>query len=285
MAIYLKEFILPNDDIEYRIILGEKRTIHNSHYPLGIFPAMGLNNIQFEPITCFYGENGAGKSTLLNIIANKLNAKRRNEVNNSSFFNTYLDNTEFSGNLCDLFEIKYIGSTDVFDYLLDIEAINSNVSRKKEEISKEYLYYKRNSASDFINEYDELKRKVDANSLTMSSYVRKRLGVNNIISMSNGETALTFFEREINHDGIYLIDEPENSLSIESQIKLKDFILDSMRFYNCQFIIATHSPILLSLNGAIIYDLDMDGCTVKKWTELKNVKKLFQFFMDNLNQF
>lgn len=50
----------------------------------------------------------------------------------------------------------------------------------------------------------------------MSKFVRERLGNNNIIEWSNGESALMFWEREIKEDSIYILDEPENSLSAEN---------------------------------------------------------------------
>ena len=81
----------------------------------------------------------------------------------------------------------------------------------------------------------------------MSKFVRNRLVNNTIVEQSNGESALLFWEKEIVEDGLYILDEPENSLSAENQLKLKTFIEDSVRFYNCQFIISTHSPFLLAL--------------------------------------
>ena len=77
---------------------------------------------------------------------------------------------------------------------------------------------------------------------------------------------------------MYILDEPENSLSPEKQIKLTEFLIDSARFYNCQFVIATHSPFILSMKGAKIYDLDEDRVDVKKWTELENVRTYYEFF-------
>ena len=80
-------------------------------------------------------------------------------------------------------------------------------------------------------------------------------------------------------------DEPENSLSAENQIKLKKFIEDSTRFYNCQFIISTHSPFLLNLLEAKIYDLDSNPVETKKWTELNNVKIYHEFFKEHESEF
>ena len=67
--------------------------------------------------------------------------------------------------------------------------------------------------------------------------------------------------------------------------ELKTFIEESARFYNCQFIIATHSPFLLALNDAKIYDLDCVPVKTKKWTELENVKVYNQFFKEHSDEF
>ena len=53
----------------------------------------------------------------------------------------------------------------------------------------------------------------------------------------------------------------------------------------CQFVIATHSPFLLGMNGAKIYDLDTEGVPVRKWTELENVREYFDFFQARKGEF
>ena len=103
--------------------------------------------------------------------------------------------------------------------------------------------------------------------------------------MSNGETAYYYFTRQIEENALYLLDEPENSLSATLQNKLRQFIEDSARFYNCQFIIATHSPFLLSMKGAKVYDLDSTPVEAKKWTELENVRIYHEFFEEHRDEF
>lgn len=283
--IYLQSFKLLDEDAEYNIArFREKRRIFNNYYPLGIFLDKMLLNIEFNNITIFYGGNGSGKTTLLNIIACKLDAIRKNAINKGSFFDLYVEECTYELNLIEPNEIKFISSDDVFDSLLDIRAINAHVNRKKSELSKEWLEKKYNTEID-INDYDELKKHVDARKKTMSSYIRDRLGNNNIAEQSNGESALMFWEKEITENSIYILDEPENSLSAENQLKLKKFIEDSARFYNCQFIISTHSPFLLSLDGAKIYDLDEVPTMTKNWTELPNVKLFYEFFKDHDEEF
>ncbi|MBP3870142.1 MAG: AAA family ATPase, partial [Faecalicoccus sp.] len=83
--LYLKSLELPNDREEYDMILY-KKNIHNTLYPLNIFPQKELEHIDFEPITIFYGGNGSGKTTLLNIIGDTIQASRRKNENRSDLF-------------------------------------------------------------------------------------------------------------------------------------------------------------------------------------------------------
>ena len=135
-----------------------------------------------------------------------------------------------------------------------------------------------------LDDYDQLKKIVDARSKSQSKYVRDSIG-SNIIEHSNGESALRYFSEKIKDNGLYLLDEPENSLSPQRQKELLEFIQNSSRFFGCQFIIATHSPFLLAPRGARIYDLDENPVDIKKWTELEGVKTYFDFFDDHRDEF
>ena len=81
------------------------------------------------------------------------------------------------------------------------------------------------------------------------------------------------------------MDEPENSLSPERQQELLKFLEDSSRFFGCQFVVATHSPFLLSMKGAKIYDMDEEVVDVKRWSELKNVRAYYDFFKKHEREF
>ena len=85
MKKYLYEFTLPTIEKE------ELTTNTPSSYPFGIFPYKNLHQINFEPITIFYGSNGSGKSTLLNIIAAKLGFARTSNFNKTQLFERYLE--------------------------------------------------------------------------------------------------------------------------------------------------------------------------------------------------
>lgn len=283
--IYLKSFELLNENREHGLFDIERRRIFNNYYPIGIFTNKELEEIKFDRITIFYGGNGSGKTTLLNIISEKLESIRKSKIDKGSYFDLYVDKCSYEMSFEEPMEIKTITSDDVFDYLLDVRSINSNVNRRKERLSREYMEAKFSSKNSSFDNYEEVKNAYDSKTKSMSRYVRDRLGNNNIVEQSNGESALLFWEREIKEDSIYILDEPENSLSAENQIKLKKFIEDSVRFYNCQFIISTHSPFLLNLLEAKIYDLDSIPVKTKKWTELENVKIYHEFFKEHESEF
>ena len=279
--VYLKEFTLLDNEHEFGIT--DPRNIHNTTYPFGLFSEKEFTDIKFKDITIFCGTNGTGKSTLINIIAEKLQASRKTPFDKGNNFTHYVNACQYEMSYEEPIDIKCITSDDIFDSLLDIRAINTHVNRKKEVLSQEYLHNKY-STSDYST-YDDIKNHYDAHHRTMSNYVRQRLINNTIIENSNGETALQFWEKEITENSLYLLDEPENSLSPENQLKLKQFIEESVRFYNCQFIISTHSPFLLNLYDAYIYDLDAIPVVNKKWNELDNVKIYYNFFKEHEKEF
>ena len=95
---------------------------------------------------------------------------------------------------------------------------------------------------------------------------------------SNGETAIRYFEQKLKNDTLYCLDEPENSMSPKMQLELVAMLEQMARYCGCQFIIATHSPFLLSMKGAKIYDMDEEPVDVKRWTELENVREYYYFF-------
>lgn len=284
--VYLKKFTLLDEIQEHNIEFNEeRRNIFNNYYPLHLFSSKSFKEINFDKITIFYGGNGSGKTTLINMISQKLNASRKSPIDKGSYFDLYVEHCDYEMSFEQPMEIKLITSDDVFDYLIDVRSINANVNRQKERLSKEYLDYKFNNNGNSFDNYDELKMSYDSKRKSMSKFVRERLGNNNIIEWSNGESALMFWEREIKEDSIYILDEPENSLSAENQLKLKRFIEYSTRFYNCQFIISTHSPFLLKLMDAKIYDLDDTPVVTKKWTELSNVLVYYNFFKQYEEEF
>ena len=130
----------------------------------------------------------------------------------------------------------------------------------------------------------ELRKHNAAKSKTQSQYVRKTL-IDNVREYSNGESAFRYFTRKITENGIFILDEPEKSLSPEMQLELVKFLEQSVRGFKCQFIIATHSPFILSIKNALVYDLDKNPAGPSDWHQLKNVQTYYKFFMDRKAEF
>lgn len=295
---YLEHFTLASADAEDDFVLSPLSK-HNMScyaqnvYPFKLFPQKGLVRLDFSPITVLYGGNGAGKSTLLNIIAEKLKLRRISSANLTPYYADYLALCDcqlcFGRSVPDGSAI--ITSDDVFDFLLDVRAINGGVDRRREELFEEYseakTYYDRHGESfrlRTLEDYEELKRHNEARHRTKSNYTRRRLP-ENLSGKSNGESAFAYFTQQIREDALYLLDEPENSLSAAWQIKLARFIEDSVRFYRCQFIISSHSPFIVSLQGARVYDLDATPARERNWTELENIRAYYDFFEQHRDEF
>lgn len=282
---YLSNFQFA-DELKEELFLNDiKRTCYNSFYPFGVLSMHHLHRLDFEPVTILYGGNGRGKSTALNVICEKLGLHRDTLYNRSSFYEDYLQMCEY--------EIEHqipeqscmITSDDVFDFMLNLRCINEGIDTKREELFNDYLEAKYSKFTmKSLDDYERLKKVNLARSKTQSEYIRRNL-MKNVREHSNGESAFLYFNDKIKENALYLLDEPENSLSSEKQIELQRFLVDSARFYGCQFIIATHSPFLLAMKGAKIYDLDEDPADVKKWTELGNVRAYYEFFREHRSEF
>ena len=291
--LYLRSFFLPSADREAGYLLSYPPKLemqcysHDNIYPFRIFPKKELTRLELEPITVLYGGNGSGKSTLLNVMAEKLRLERSAPFNNTPFFEDYL-------RMCD-YELafgskppkksRHISSDDVFDFLLDIRAINEGVDRRRDELFAEYEEAKNTPYRlRSLEDYEELKRRNEAKQKSKSAYVTPRLP-RETVGRSNGESAFAYFTRAIGEHALYLLDEPENSLSAARQEELACFLESSARFYGCQFVISTHSPFLLAIKGAAIYDLDSVPVCRRRWTELENVRIWHSFFEKHREEF
>lgn len=278
-------FTFPDEDMEFDFFMKVKRTCYDSFYPFKILSRNGFNRIDFEPITILYGGNGSGKSTALNVIAEKAKLKRDSIYNRSNFYNEYVDMCTMQLETKIPENSRIITSDDVFDYMLNIRYLNEGIDQKREELFEEYLDAKYSHFQvKSIADYERLKKVNAARSKTQSRFVRNQL-IDNVREYSNGESAFMYFTEKIEENGLYLLDEPENSLSPQRQMELAKFIEDSARFFGCQFIISTHSPFLLAIHRAKIYDLDENPVDVKKWTELENMRIYYEFFKNHEIEF
>ena len=287
-ARYLSRFTLPDQDSREAALekAVNHRTCYNNYYPFPVFDNWDPVTLTLAPITVLYGGNGSGKTTLLNLMGEKLGLERRSVYNRSSFFQDFVDLCRWEGQGAPPGS-RVLTSDDVFDDLLDLRSLNQGVDRDREALLREY---KQLRGEDFqlhsLEDYEHLKQVVYAKKKTSSgsAFVRQRLG-GNVRGKSNGETAFRYFTSQIREDALYLLDEPENSLSAGHQRELAAFLEDSARFFGCQLILSTHSPFLLAMKEAVVYDLDQHPIRARKWTELENVRLWHAFFQDHAKDF
>ena len=135
-----------------------------------------------------------------------------------------------------------------------------------------------------LDDYDKLVKRLEVRHKTMSKYVTAHAG-NLTTPDSNGQFALNFFREHFRDDCLFLLDEPENSLSPKYQLEVAALIEQFARFFGCQFVISTHSPFFLSMKGALLYDLDSNPVETRAWWELENMQTYYRLFRDNREKF
>ncbi|MGN0695966.1 MAG: AAA family ATPase [Oscillospiraceae bacterium] len=301
--IYLRSFSFPSEDDEQDFFQQQVMTCYTNYYPFQLLPKRNIDHMEFAPVTILHGGNGSGKTTVLNIIAEYLirearaggrgksscrSFSRSSVFNRSAFFGAYLEYCD--GVIEERIENSsgIITSDDVFDHILDIRSTNDGIDRRRDDTIDEY-YELRSAKNDLdpLEEFEEFKKMNEAKRKrsTASSYVRRHTVIHALPEQSNGESALNYFIGRIKDNGLYILDEPENSLSPDNQIKLAEYIVESARYFGCQFIISSHSPFILGISGAKIYDLDGGQFRVKSWTELNNVRQYYDFFKSREAEF
>lgn len=194
-----------------------------------------------KPVTFFVGENGSGKSTLLEAIAIALGLNPEGGSKNFNFATK-----ETHSELGKLLEIARGSRREEDGFFLRAESFY-NLATEVEELN----------GSGFSSLYD--------------SYGGKSLH-----DQSHGESFRSLILNRFRSRGIYLLDEPEAALSPTSQMSLL-CIIDELVKKDTQFIIASHSPIILAYPNADIYEFSEVGIEKKSYkeTESYSVTKAF----------
>lgn len=176
---------------------------------------------------------------------------------------------------------RIITSDDIFDYMLTVRTNNSEIGENQEIAREKWVELKFGDTVKFkgMEDYEALRLQVLSRrkSVSRRQFIYKTAG-QEVKLNSNGETAIQYFENKLKNDTLYCLDEPENSMSPKMQLQLVRMLDEMARYCGCQFIIATHSPFLLALEGARIYDLDSMPTEIKNWWELENTKTYYDFF-------
>lgn len=298
MKTYFQSLKIPDETEEFFWLFkndpmhkASQTKVYASNYPFLFFNRFAARpTLEFEPITILYGSNGSGKSTLLNVIAELLHLTRHAPYNKTDFFDDYCALCRMEASVIPQ-ESKIITSDDIFRKMNAVRATNLQRNAVRGAVRDERSELREQAKEDpellrftGLEDYDKWNRFFEATNQSTSEYISRR-AERNLRAGSNGETAMQYLTEEIEQNALYLLDEPENSLAPRLQLELKQFLEESARFFGCQFIIATHSPLLLAMNGAKIYNLDDVYADPCEWTELENVKVYASFFKQHANEF
>ena len=269
--IYLSSFMLSNKQVKNPNI-----------YPYNVFRGKYIEPFVFSPITVFYGNNGSGKSTLLNIIANKLQLKGKEYATSNSF--GIVDYCNAFSNEC-----SYSLGEDDFGFVIKNLPRNSRYIKSEDILYKIKKIQQKQVLSDGM-EYDYVQKGMtiqEAKDFLSSKEGRKQEEYIKFAQekYSNGETSMQYFEEYLQPNALYLLDEPEVSLSPSNQVLLANEINKLARLLECQFVIATHSPFMLGTLNAKIYNIDTKEYDVVKWNELENVQYFYNFFKKHEQEF
>ncbi|WP_341285392.1 AAA family ATPase [Priestia megaterium] len=227
-------------------LLREKIKSYNE-YPFSVPVIKNFTELEFKNnVTFFVGENGSGKSTLLESIAVKCGFN----LNGGSKNNVYTGNTE-EITLSDHLRLSWLPK------------VNNG------------FFLRAESFYNFATYLDELDQEEGTGD------VYGPYGGVSLHRQSHGESFLSLFNNRFNNKrALYLLDEPEAALSPARQLSLLKIIHDLSTKSNAQFIIATHSPILLGYPDATI--LSFDGEQIEKTSyEMTEHYQITKYFLEN----
>lgn len=206
-----------------------KREIPKSNYLSGLPVIKNLSKMEEltfnKPITFFVGENGIGKSTLIEGIAVGFGFNPEGGTKN---YNFHTKSTH--SKLCDYLTLIKTCNFAKSGYFLRAESFYNAISYL------DYLYVERNTDNDYYNHLSSNKENFGS-----------------LHNMSHGESFLETIS-DFRPNGLYILDEPEAALSPNGIMKMMCY-LDRLVKNGCQFIISTHSPMLITMPNAEIYQL------------------------------
>jgi predicted ATPase len=241
-------------------------------YPFSLQLLQTLKELRFEaPVTLLVGENGSGKSTLLEALA----CAAEMVVVGSE--NTRSDpSLGPARELAKYFKLAWTRRThrgfflraeDFFGYAKRLNQMHAGMEADLREIDEEYK-----NRSDYARDLARMSTAHEMGDL-------QRLYGDGLDARSHGESFLALFQARFVPDGLYLLDEPEAPLSPIRQLGLIS-IIKNMLTQNGQFIIATHSPILMAFPDAAILDCDGGQVHPARFDELEHVRLMRDFLQD-----
>jgi predicted ATPase len=220
---------------------------HFNIYPFKLEAIKSLHSITLNPnVTFIVGENGSGKSTLLEATAV---AYGFNAEGGSKNFNFSTEKTHSKLH-------KYI-------------TISRGVS-----YPKTGYFLRAESFYNVATEIDKLDKEPSLSVPIILSY-----GGVSLHKQSHGESFLSLMNKRFGKEGFYILDEPEAALSPQRQLNMLARIHELVK-QNCQFVIATHSPILMSYPKATIYTITNGKFKKQKYKDTQHYQ-IYKYFLNN----
>jgi predicted ATPase len=232
--------ILKNKQYLRSIELRRDKIESFSKYPFCLPAIKNLRNLEFHPkVTFIVGENGTGKSTILEAIATSYGFNPEGGTKNFNF-----------------------SSRDTHSELQQYIRLIKGIV-----MPKDGFFLRAESFYNFASNVDDLNREIPG---LLRSY-----GGASLHKQSHGESFFAVFMNRFGGKGVYILDEPEAALSPSRQMAMISRMHDLIEA-GSQFIIATHSPIIMAYPDAVIYEINNEIRAVKyEETEHYQVMKNF----------
>ncbi|HCE45959.1 MAG TPA: AAA family ATPase [Lentisphaeria bacterium] len=232
------------DEKHYLLAVSLERDRISSfeQYPYSLPVCRHLDTLKLHPaVTFFIGENGTGKSTLLEAMAVAAGFNAEGGSRNMRF-----STRESHSPLHDVLSLRRSLKRPRDGYFLRAESF-FNVASEIEHLDAEAEKYAGLSAPPIINSY----------------------GSRSLHEQSHGESFLKLVMERFGGHGLYILDEPEAALSPTRQLSLLVRIHELVK-QGSQFIVATHSPIIMAYPEATIYQLSEEDIKCVKYTETEH---------------
>ena len=225
------------------VTLLQEKFPTDKYYPFSLPIFNQTGHLTFDaPITLFAGENGTGKSTLLEALA----------IACGIHIWRTAEGTRYQVNHYEKELYKY----------LDVAWSDGYVPG---------AYF----GSEIFKDFAHLLEEWAASDPGQLQY----FGGKSLVTQSHGQSMMSYFRARYKIKGLYLLDEPETALSPRSQLEFLEIISENSRAGHAQFIIATHSPILLACEGAVIYSFDYAPVQTVKYEETEHYQIYKRFLM------